>query len=226
MPRKDGRIEPGQPLKSAISASAWNRAQDAADVVLGQRPGFSANGVQGPPLPYTTVLCRNDSGSNVPRWGVLAINGVAITPSGPSGPATATFQEQPVVVGTTPTASTQAMCVAVEPIKASGVGRVAVHGVVQVKLDVIDSTHTFARCKASTSELITDFGGPTHILWKESGTGAGKWALARIGSGLPTGVTVVTNVTISATGVVFDRQKVWALATTGAQSIAIAATGC
>jgi hypothetical protein len=37
--RRDGRVEPGQPIKTAFSASAWNRAQDAADIVLGQRPG-------------------------------------------------------------------------------------------------------------------------------------------------------------------------------------------
>jgi hypothetical protein len=40
MPRQDGRIEQGQSLKSAISARAWNRAQDAADIVLGQRYGL------------------------------------------------------------------------------------------------------------------------------------------------------------------------------------------
>lgn len=39
--RRDGRIEAGQPLRTAISAAAWNRAQDAADIVLGQRPGFT-----------------------------------------------------------------------------------------------------------------------------------------------------------------------------------------
>jgi hypothetical protein len=43
MPRRpDGRIEPGQKLASAISARAWNRAQDAADIVLGERTGFGA----------------------------------------------------------------------------------------------------------------------------------------------------------------------------------------
>jgi hypothetical protein len=42
MARNDGRIEPGQKLSSAISARAWNRAQDAADVVLGVRPGAEA----------------------------------------------------------------------------------------------------------------------------------------------------------------------------------------
>ena len=40
MARPDGRIEKGQRLGSAISARAWNRAQDAADVVLGVTPGF------------------------------------------------------------------------------------------------------------------------------------------------------------------------------------------
>jgi len=41
MAKPDGRIEKGQRLGSAISARAWNRAQDAADIVLGVRPGFS-----------------------------------------------------------------------------------------------------------------------------------------------------------------------------------------
>jgi hypothetical protein len=39
MPRADGRLEPGQPLRGAISARAWNRAQDAADLVLGANAG-------------------------------------------------------------------------------------------------------------------------------------------------------------------------------------------
>ncbi|NBW11332.1 MAG: hypothetical protein EBR82_25200 [Caulobacteraceae bacterium] len=42
MPRPDGRLEPGQPLRGAISARAWNRAQDAADLVLGANTGIAA----------------------------------------------------------------------------------------------------------------------------------------------------------------------------------------
>jgi hypothetical protein len=50
MPRRpDGRIEPGQKLASAISARAWNRAQDAADIVLGERTGFGAEAGMGLP---------------------------------------------------------------------------------------------------------------------------------------------------------------------------------
>lgn len=41
MPRPDGRVQPGQRLDTAFSARAWNRAQDAADLVLGDRGGLT-----------------------------------------------------------------------------------------------------------------------------------------------------------------------------------------
>lgn len=180
--RRDGRIEPGQPLKSAISAAAWNRAQDAADVVLGQRPGFAADGVRGPAAPYTAILCRNGSGSDVARWGVLAISGLAVPPSGATGQATSTFQEQPIVIGTTPTASTNdSYVIAIEPIKAAAIGRVAVDGVVQCKLDVKNAADMTAGPKANSRAELQTGGGNAAILWKESGTGIDKWGLVRIG---------------------------------------------
>lgn len=43
MARNDGRIEAGQKLAGAISARAWNRAQEAADRVLGVGTGFGAD---------------------------------------------------------------------------------------------------------------------------------------------------------------------------------------
>lgn len=180
--RRDGRVEPGQPLRTAFSASAWNRAQDAADVVLGQRPGFEADGVRGPGAPYTAILCRNDSGSDVVRWGVLAISGLAIVPSGPTGAATSSFQEQPIVIGVTPTATTNdAYVIAIEPIKATKIGRVAVDGVVQCKLDVKNAGDTTAGPKASSRAELQTGGGNATILFKESGTGVDKWGLVRIG---------------------------------------------
>lgn len=42
MARSDGRIEPGQRLSRAISARAWNRAQEAADIVLGEQAAGEA----------------------------------------------------------------------------------------------------------------------------------------------------------------------------------------
>lgn len=52
MARSDGRIESGQRLTSAISARAWNRAQEAADLVLGRQPA-----VQGGPVNVLSLPC-------------------------------------------------------------------------------------------------------------------------------------------------------------------------
>lgn len=173
--RKDGRIERGQKIAGAISARAWNRAQQAADIVLGVAPEVAAGDQGGISKPYTWAYCKPNV--TVPRWGVLAITGVQITPTATeSDTATRSFQDCPVLTGGTPSASTTAWCVAVEPIASGLVGRVAVAGVVQCKLSVGDSSHKFARAKASTSELETATSGEGLILWKGAG-----WALVRLG---------------------------------------------
>jgi hypothetical protein len=160
MPRQDGRIEPGQSLRSAISARAWNRTQDATDRVLGAHAGTEGGSPGSPALkPYTWAYCKPSV--TVARWGVLAITGVAITPTGSSGGATASFEEMPVLTGGTPSATTTAWCVAVEPIESGTVGRVAVGGVVQLKAADIG--------KASGA----------HVLWKDS-----NWALIRMQAGV------------------------------------------
>lgn len=174
MARADGRLEPGQPLRGAISARAWNRAQDAADLVLGSQPGTS--GVTGSPVlkPYTWAYCKPSV--TVARWGVLAITGVDITPTSSAGGATSSFEEMPVLTGGTPSATTTAWCVAVEPIASGKIGRVAVGGVVQCKAAIGNSSHRFVRAKASTSELESAWSGEGLILWSGNG-----WALVRLG---------------------------------------------
>ena len=162
MSRPDGRIEPGQPLRGAISARAWNRAQDAADLVLGTNPGTAGVTGSAAVTPYTWVYCKPSV--TVARWGVLAITGVAITPTSSSGGATASFEEMPVLTGGAPSATTTAWCVAVEPIAANAVGRVAVGGVVQL----------------TAADLGKAAGA--HVLWKDS-----TWALIRIQSGIVRG---------------------------------------
>ena len=175
MARPDGRLEPGQSLRGAISARAWNRAQDAADLVLGAHAGTS--GVQGSPVlkPYTWCYCKPSV--TVDRWGVLAITGLAITPTSSSGGATASFEEMPVLTGGTPSATTTAWCVAVEPIESGKVGRVAVGGVVQCKASIVNSAHKFLRAKASTTELESAWSGEGLIIWQ-----GGGWALVRLGT--------------------------------------------
>ncbi len=183
MARSDGRVEAGQNLKTAFSAHAWNRAQDAADIVLGARGGVQGGPQQAGPLPYTWCLAKNDSGSDVPRWGVLAITGMEIEPTSEAGGATAEFERLPVLTGGTPSEGDASWCVAVEPIAVGKIGRVAVAGVVQAKVDIKSEDDELVAAGDSVDELITSPDGQAVIIWKEEGVGSQKWALIRFGSG-------------------------------------------
>ena len=179
--RTDGRVEPGQRIDQAFSARAWNRAQDAADVILGGHvpPGI-ADPVGVRTQSFVPILIQNTLSTGVDRWGCLSIAGIAIAPSGTTGEATRSFEATPLLRGGLPTAG-EAFVVPLEPIAASGIGRAAVAGVVAVRLEVVDAGHEFAGPKdGSTTGLKSGSDGPTEILWKESGTGT-KWGLVRFG---------------------------------------------
>ena len=173
MPRPDGRIEPGQPIRGAISARAWNRAQDAADLVLGAHAGTS--GVQGSPVlkPYTWCYCT--SSVSVDRWGIVAITDLAINQNNSS------FQDTPVLAGGMPSEDTTSWAVAVEPIAAGAIGRVAVSGVVQCRIENRSDFHPYVKCKASNTELMSAWNGEGFPLIKDRSIGSGKWGLVRIG---------------------------------------------
>jgi len=210
MSRPDGRVEPGQPLRGAISARAWNRAQDAADLVLGAHAGTS--GSLGSPVlkPYTWAYCQPSV--TVARWGVLAITGVAITPASSSGGATASFEEMPVLTGAAADATAKPWCVAVEPIESGKVGRVAVGGVVQLKVADLG--------KASGAQ----------VLWKDS-----TWALIRIQAGVIRGTfsapwnkgstATVTDATLTSVTYTGVKNYLTAVTGTGTKDCLIAYVG-
>lgn len=177
----NGRIRPG-PIRGQISARAYNRAQEAADIVLGQQFSQAAPGPSSAPPSYSEVLVKNTTTGAVNRWGVLAIGGVVFTPTGTTGAATRQFQDRPMLSGGLPTGG-KAFVVAVEPIKAGGVGRCAVAGLVQAKVNVVAEADTFCRAKdGDLTQLTSAASGEGEIVWKESGTGASKWALVRFGT--------------------------------------------
>jgi len=187
--RTDGRVEPGQRIDQAFSARAWNRAQDAADVILGGHvpPGI-ADPVGVRTQSFVPILVQNTLSTGVDRWGCLSIAGIAIAPSGTTGEATRSFEATPLLRGGLPTAG-EAFVVPLEPIAASGIGRAAVAGVVAVRLEVVDAGHEFAGPNnGSTTGLKSGSDGPTEILWKESGTGT-KWGLVRFGGPASAGGT-------------------------------------
>jgi hypothetical protein len=187
MSNTPGRVTPG-PIKGQLSARALNRAQDAADIVFGNRPIGVADGPGAGPVPYTPILAKNNAGSAVRRWGVLSVAGVVFTPSGATGNATQQFQDQPVLSGGLPTGGSS-FVVAIEPIAAGRIGRCAVAGVVQAKINVVSSSDAFATAKdGDLTQLTSASSGEATILWKESGTGSGKWALVRFGSAGAAGI--------------------------------------
>jgi hypothetical protein len=211
-------VNPGDPIRLAASQiNGLNR-------LLNVNAGFGYPAAVEQPTPYTWVMAKNNTASKVERWGVLAITGMDITP-GSSTTATGQFEQLPVVAGGTPSDTTTAWCVAVEPIAAGKIGRVAVGGVVQVKVEVADSSHVFAKCKASTSELRSTDNGEGVILYK-AGTGSGQWALVRLGNGRGTQIDVVTNVTLGATGISVEKKRAWVYGPTGITGSTIGTTGC
>jgi hypothetical protein len=185
MARADGRIEPRQKLSTAISARAWNRAQDAADIVLGERARFGADSTAIEKA-SNIVLIRNDSGSDVPWLGVLGIASVAINPVGgtlggidAASDRAREFVRRPLLVGGTPSLSTySSFVVAMEPIPIGAIGRAAVGGVFVCRVDVVATWHEFANMRTGDrSQLQSTDCGPLKLLWKEGGVGQNKWAM-------------------------------------------------
>jgi len=170
-------VLPGDPLRPAAEqVNALNRLSRApASVRSGPESAFEKG--------RNIILVRNDSGQAVDRWGVLQIGGIVIDPSS-SAAAASTFQDQPCVIGVMPTGAGEPFVVAIEPIASSGIGRAAIAGVVQCKLNVTnESDRTAHSTSGSTAELTTGVGGAAEILWKQPGTGSGKWAVVRLGDG-------------------------------------------
>lgn len=184
--RKDGRVEPGQKVAKAFSARAWNRAQDAADVVLGERTRFGADGPAGRTIAPNVVLIRNDSGQDVPWLGVLGIGGVVISPAGGTlgGTDAASdrareFVRKPVLTGGTPNVSIYtSFAVAMEPIPAGAIGMAAVSGVFACRVDCVASWHGFANMRNDDrTQLQSTDCGPLKILWRQPGVAQNLWAV-------------------------------------------------
>lgn len=178
------KVFPGERL--AIPAAAWNRVIDQIALAPIARP----SGGEASRIPNLRVYVRNDTSGTIDQWGILHITGICPAITGTTGSAFEQYQTSPAVAGVTPTGTTNGQfLVAVEPIKAGEFGLAAIDGVVQVKLDVTAESDRFATPKAgSTTEMKTASSGEAAILWKQSGTGGGKWGLVRIGASSSGGV--------------------------------------
>jgi hypothetical protein len=186
--RPDGRVEPGQRISSAFSARAWNRAQDAADVVLGARTGAEAGASSVTERASNIILVRN-LGLDVPMLGVLALGaqGILIDPTGGTIDGTdeasekaREFVRRPVLNGSAynPEFRYGGLCICLEPIASNKIGRAAVGGVVSCFVNITNQLHTHAGLRpGDNTQLLSSACGPVRLLWKEDGNGLKKWAV-------------------------------------------------
>jgi hypothetical protein len=114
----------------------------------------------------------------------------------------------------------------VEPIESGKIGKVAVGGVVQCKVTVDKTDDKFVAC--ASGGLQTGVKGEGLILWKESGTGSGKWALVRLGTTATTEIDVITGVTLGSSGLVFTKETVYVIGkkTPKPSDVTISTTDC
>jgi hypothetical protein len=183
----NGRVNPGQKLTTAFSARAWNRAQDAADIVLGDRGGLAEAAGGRTTRAVNIIRVRNATAHDVPIHGVLQFTSPAISPIG--GQLTATgsaaaaakqFNESVVMRAVVPVANTSLLCITLEPIASLALGRVAVAGVIACKVKLPTSGTFFYAItrQGDYTQLLAASCGPVRLLWHEPGPGDDKWALA------------------------------------------------
>lgn len=162
-------VLPGQRLRlAAEQVNGLNR-------LLRTNAGFGGGPIEEPERASNIVLVRNDSGADVPWLGVLGLGGPIISPVGgtlegtdaASGRARE-FVRQIVLSGVMPAGGDQAVGVAVEPIAAGAVGRVAVSGRFPAKIKILTTAHKYARGRAGdVTQLITAECGPLRVVWMD-----------------------------------------------------------
>ncbi|RMF94393.1 MAG: hypothetical protein D6741_12680, partial [Planctomycetota bacterium] len=171
------KVRPGQRLQ--IPAEAFNTFIDAAlDYRKRRHQQARKKHTQQPSS--TIVRVRNQTGSDLDRFAVVALDGPILTPTD----NLRAFQEQIAFDGTAPASDTQGrFAILWEPAPAGRIVRACIAGVSIVKLNVGDENHTHAEVVAGqTGYLQSSTSGPAVILWKEAGTGT-KWAIVRFGGG-------------------------------------------
>jgi len=169
------KVHTGDPLR--IPARAYNAFVDAAE--LARRIDADTLRSAAPGGLEHLVRVRNDSGEDLPRFGVLGIAGPIIDPADNADE----FSRVVAIAGEAVTAADEYVgrfAVAREPIAAGRIGLAVVRGVTPAIVDVVDQSHTHADTAAGEPLLRSGFTGAARLLWAEPGTGQ-RLALVEVG---------------------------------------------
>jgi hypothetical protein len=187
------KVSSNTPL--SISAQTWNLLMDMARDYLASKQSFGRNPLSS--APQNTILVKNNSGSDVTRFGILGIDNVVITPTDNANE----FKSKQALLGAAPSTTNHAsgkFVICAEPIANGKIGRAYVSGACVVKVNVTDESHSFADvADGDIAKLASAESGPCAILWKESGTGE-KWAIVRFGGSGGGGLTISWGTVIEA----------------------------
>ena len=134
-----------------------------------------------------TILVRNDTTVDVPRFGVLAVGEPVILPEDNEDD----FFTRPCLKGGIPQPELPNFVVTLEPIPVGQIGRGMLAGVTPAQVLVFDEDSEFRFATADPSAgvdgLVLAEGGQAEVIWKEPGTGLRR-ALVRIGNTPSSGV--------------------------------------
>lgn len=133
MAKPDGRVEKGQSLKRAISAQRWNDLCDAADIVHGRRGGVTA-GEGHRSKTWVELPCKNiNTIEGIQQWQTCYLVRTFLDEKG-GGACGHVNTFLPGLIYDDHNYRYASFCVAVEPIGPGAFGRVAVSGVVPVRI--------------------------------------------------------------------------------------------
>lgn len=168
----------GKGDKFVPSATAHNAFVDAA--LAHQRALTSTDGTGNiAPRDRGLVTLKNVTVSDRSRFDVMALSDPLIGPAD----SLVQFLSNLCWQGIAPNSTTHIARWGVlqQPLVAGQIGNAIVAGVTPALIDINDADDTHVEAATGDYRLQSGTTGSARILWKESGTGADKWAVIRIG---------------------------------------------
>jgi hypothetical protein len=176
-------VQPGDPLRP--EARDWNAFVAAGSAEQMRLRSAPSPAVDQRVLTPGLLRVRNDTSSTFDRFDAVRVTTPAITPytSEPSYLAQVLLGSRSCAAGISDVGR---LAICLEPIGAGKIGRAIIDGLVQCKINVIEEWHEYADFDPTQSSrrLVSNPDGSSaaRILWKESGTGSGKWATLQLGN--------------------------------------------